>query len=104
MKSTETPAGLLRISMRESAKLALRARGILEMRLGQIEKAMKDPVIIGQDQGALAADAIEILAALDKTIESSGKLLMTRASPVGAEDTPSTAEDIMNEIKKGKKL
>lgn len=102
--SNDTPKALLQRGMRESARIAAKARSLLEKQLGIISKALENPEMDSQHAANLVEATIAILGALDKTIESSGKLLVTR--PNGKEIESSShvdAAQVLAEITKGKK-
>jgi len=88
--------------MTETAKLANRARAILGKQLSVIEREVDDPTTKTEHVIPLVAPTVSILQALDKAIESSGKLLTTK-SPVVEESPIVSAEQVLAEITKGKK-
>lgn len=90
-----TPQALLRRAMTESAKISAKARKILEARLDVL---MHTDMIVPTD----TEEIISILQALNRSIESAGKLLIPRGT---REDVPTeapTPEKILQEITKGK--
>jgi hypothetical protein len=87
---TDTPKDLLRRAMHDSAKLAARARKILGAKLNDAEITVDD--------------VIAILQALDRSIESSGKLLVPRSTTDEAPtDAAVTRDKVLSELQKGKK-
>lgn len=100
----EAPHAILRRSMAESAKLSKDIRRILARQIEAAEKAMDDPLVTDTTKSALLEHILSILAALEKSVESSGRLLLTKSTKSETTEAPKkSTEDIMAEITKGKK-
>lgn len=96
-----SPHRILRKSLQDSAKLASRTRKLLEGRLTFIEKrlATLEP---DQDVDGLVDQLLKIMAALDRTVEQTGRLLTLKHAPADAAE-PASAVDVLSELTKGKK-
>ena len=102
--SSETPNILLRRSMQSASKLAAQARRMLETRLEYIEKQLDNPNLTPQESAILTYQIMAIMTALDKTVESTGKLLTQKRSAGDDSQISSvTTESILTEMTKGKK-
>ena len=99
--SAETPASLLRRGMGDSSKLAARARTILESHLTRMEKALENNnnVLDPDDLVTIANGVVSIMQALDKTVESAGKLLINPKDP--RVDDSGENVDVLGELMSG---
>jgi hypothetical protein len=100
--SVATPGRILRKSLQDSAKLATRTRKLLEGRLNAIERALENVTDPWNPQEEMIDSLLKILAALDRTVEQTGRLLTQKHTPSETTETASAA-DIMQELTKGKK-
>ena len=96
----KSPATLLHHSMTESAKLAARARRLLETQLKSIEKELKSPALPPLRRAELIDDTTRILDTLNRSVENSGRLLTAKGAPQITNDSPSH-EEIIHELTKG---
>lgn len=100
--AVQTPQRILRKSLQDSAKLATRTRKLLERQLAILEYHMDNSPVPGQVDDVVIEQTLKIMAALDRTIEQTGKLLTQKHTPTESGETASAA-DVLNELTKGKK-
>jgi hypothetical protein len=101
--SSSTPHRVLRKSLQDSARLAVRARKLLEGQLAAIERRINDTTTPWDIDGDVIDQILKILAALDRTVEQTGKLLTQKHTPTDLAEAASLP-DVLHELTKGKKL
>jgi hypothetical protein len=81
--------------MQDTARLASRARKLLEQRLIAIEE---DMIHMNTEE------VISILTTLDSAMKSAGALLVPKGKPEEAPPEAATTEKVLSEITKGKQV
>jgi hypothetical protein len=105
MPRTRTPAATIQAHLAASAKTARLARAIIEQRLLEIQSDLRRPNLPKDEKAKLLLQAVEVLQVLNHGIDQSARSLLKPATtqPVPTADGISSAEQVMEEIVKGKR-
>lgn len=96
----QSAGSVLQLSMNASAKLAGRARRMLEAELKAMEKELRNPSLPPLRRTDLIETITSIIAVLDRSCENAAKLLTAKHAPAIPSDNP-TPQDVLDEIVRG---
>jgi hypothetical protein len=94
---------ILHSSLASSARIARRAKKILEDQLRAIETELNRPDVLPVRRGELLRMVLEVSAELHRQTEALGRLIVAKPAPGSADGSPTLSpQEIMAEIISGK--
>lgn len=107
MSKRQTSSEVIFFAMNSTARVARKARAILESQLDAMTQELASPTIAPKRRSEILLASAEILQLLDKSLAESGKLLIKPNPGSGHESkdpTTVSADQVFQEILHGRKV